>query len=225
MKLWQYISYFWYIAINWNIKIAWFIVKNEWNGEKKYGIQTIGYDELNHLALADVDINHASIYMPVDYTLLEIGLNHLQLLPVHFVDFGCGKGRSMCVAAHFGFINITGIELSPKLYYDAQYNITQTQHIFPKVNFHLINNDAFYISIPSNANCLFFYNPFDEIIIQQVILNIDKSLQENPRNIEVIYITPMHKNLFLEHGYTETFYQRIQKYMEISILQKNSKPI
>lgn len=71
----------------------------------------------------------------------------------------------------------------------------------------------------------FFYNPFDEIIIQQVILNIDKSLQENPRNIEVIYITPMHKNLFLEHGYTETFYQRIQKYMEISILQKSSKPI
>lgn len=220
MKILQHISYFWYIAINWNTRIAWYIVRNEWRGEKKYSIHSTGHDELKHLALADVNIEHASIYMPADFTLLETGFQQLQLPHLHFIDFGCGKGRALCVAAHFGFNNITGIELSPQLYKDAQNNIAVTQHLFPHVNFHLINNDAFYTPIPSTANCLFFYNPFDEMIMQQVVLNIDKSLLEHPRSIEVIYITPMHKNLFLEKGYTETFHQRIQKYMEISILKK-----
>ncbi|MDE3124557.1 MAG: class I SAM-dependent methyltransferase [Bacteroidota bacterium] len=223
MKWWQYIAYFWYIAINWNIKIAWYIVKNEWNGEKKYGINTIGYDELHHLTLMEVNIEHASIYMPADYSLLEIALNHLQLPHTHFVDIGCGKGRAMCVAAHFGFTEITGIELSPKLYSDAQENIVITKKLYPNVKFHLINNDAFYTPIPINTNCICLYNPFDEIIMQQVILNINKSLQKKPRTIEVIYITPLHKHLFLEEGYTETFHKLIQQYMEISILQKSSK--
>ena len=35
MKFFSYIRYFFYIAYNWNIGIAWYIIKQEMKGEKK----------------------------------------------------------------------------------------------------------------------------------------------------------------------------------------------
>ena len=45
MKWFAYIKYFAYLAWNWNIPIAWRIIREEIRGEKKYGIQSTGADE------------------------------------------------------------------------------------------------------------------------------------------------------------------------------------
>jgi hypothetical protein len=45
----KYLKYFFYIATNWNISIAWHIIRNEIRGEKKYGINTTGADNLKSL--------------------------------------------------------------------------------------------------------------------------------------------------------------------------------
>ena len=46
MRFFTYTKYFFYLAFNWNLKIAWHIIFKEINGEKKYGINTTGADEL-----------------------------------------------------------------------------------------------------------------------------------------------------------------------------------
>src|SRR6478609_9433477 len=101
MKFLPYIKYFFFIAYNWNIGIAWYIIKQEIRGEKKFGINTTGADQLKKLEKKGIDITHATIYMPVSYDLLEDIFKQLNIEDYnHFLDLGCGKGRAMCIAAH-----------------------------------------------------------------------------------------------------------------------------
>ncbi len=64
------------------------------------------------------------------------------------------------------------------------------------------------------------FNPFDEVIMSGVLENIEISLEKNPREITVIYISPMQKQLFYEYGYKEMFHFQKMKYLEGSIFVK-----
>ena len=112
LNVMKFFTYFLYIASNWNIRIAWHILLQEIKGEKKYRINTTGKDTLESLEEKGIDIDHATIYMPVSYDLLETIFNQLpKKRNTHFLDIGCGKGRALCVAAYHGFNKVTGIDL------------------------------------------------------------------------------------------------------------------
>jgi SAM-dependent methyltransferase len=196
------------------------MIKQELKGEKKYGINTTGQDELIKLEELGVDLSHATIYMPVSYYLLEEIFQQLQgSSRNHFLDMGCGKGRALCMAAHQGFKKVTGIDFSKDLCEIAKENLTLTKAKIPAFEFNVINNDAFYYKIPDDVDCIFFFNPFDEIIMSAVVNNIFESLQHNPRKLNIIYVNPLHKEQFLKAGYTETWYSKKMKYIEAVILK------
>jgi len=225
MKPLSYIKYFLYLAYNWNIRIAWHIIIREIKGEKKYGIDTTGADELKKLGKMGVDISHATIYMPASYELLEEIFQELKVTTVnhgspagrHFLDIGCGKGRALCVAAHHGFNKLTGIDISKELCEIAKENLLLTKKKIKGIHFSVINNDAFYFTIPDDVDCIFFFNPFDETVMSGVVLNILKSLKGHKRNINLIYINPVHKEYFFKAGFTETWHCKKMKYLEVSI--------
>ena len=221
MKPLKYIQYFFYLAYNWSIRIALHIINNEIKGEKKYNINSTGADELKHLSQKGIDISHATIYMPASYDLLEKIFSYANIKSFnHFVDIGCGKGRAMCVAANSGIKKITGIDFSKELCNAATINLAQTTLRFPDLQFKIINNDAFYFEIPVDADCIFMFNPFDEIIMSGVINNIEESIEQNPRKITVIYLNPLQKHLFISNGYKEIFHTKSLHYLEGSILIK-----
>jgi len=221
MQTLHYIKYFFYLAYNWNTGIAWHIIQNEIRGEKKYGIKSTGADELKHLERKGIDIEHSTIYMPASYDLLE---KVFQQVPVasfnHLIDIGCGKGRAMCVAAHYGVANMSGIDLSRELCDAASKNLAFTKTRLPGLEYKIINNDAFYFSIPEDADCIFLFNPFDEVIMSAVVNNIRGSQEKNPRKMTIIYLNPLHKDLFTAEGYYEIFHTKKMKYLEASILIK-----
>lgn len=230
MKFFSYIKYFYFLFINWNIRIAWIMIWQEISGEKKYGIDTTGADELFKLEDQGIDISHATIYMPVSYTLLEETFKQLKNAgpqqqttnnkqQTHFLDLGCGKGRALCVAAHQGFKKVTGLDFARDLCEAAKENLAITKQKIPALEYKVINNDAFYFEIPNDVDCIFFFNPFDEIIMSAVVNNIFASLKNNPRKIKIIYVNPLHKELFLKAGYKETWYSKKMKYLEVSILE------
>lgn len=106
----KFIRYFFYIALNWNLRIAWHLLQQEIKGEK-YGINTTGADELQSLEKQDIDIEHATIYMPSPYGLLEWAFQKVDMGSYkHIADIGSGKGRALCVAAHFGATKLTGVD-------------------------------------------------------------------------------------------------------------------
>jgi SAM-dependent methyltransferase len=197
------------------------MIKQEIKGEQQYGINTTGADELEELDAMGIDTSHATIYMPVSYTLLdEIFVRLNPIIPqTHFLDIGCGKGRALCMAAHKGFKQVTGLDFSKTLCNAAAKNLSKTKKQVTDFNFKVINNDAFYFEIPRDVDCIFFFNPFDEIIMSGVINNIRTSLQNHPRKISIIYVNPMHKELFLKAGFRETWYSKKMNYIEAVILE------
>ncbi len=220
MKFIIYLRYFFYLAFNWHVKIAWYIIRQEITGEKKYGINTTGADELQSLEKKGIDTAHATIYMPVNYGLLEEIFEQLNIASFHhFLDIGCGKGRAMCVAATKGFTKVTGIDFSKEFCDAAKQNLQHTKQKFPLLSYSVINNDAFYFAIPDDVDCIFLFNPFDEVIMSGVIENIRESFGANPRKITVIYANPMYKDLFLAEGFTKVFATQKMNYLEAAIYE------
>ncbi len=218
----QYLKYFFYLSTNWNVSIAWHIVRNEIRGEKKYEIITTGADELHSLEDKGIDISHATIYMPASYDLLEdIFAKFNPATFNHFVDIGCGKGRVLSVAAAFGAKTITGIDLSKEFCEAAKENLSTIKKSYPAFQYKVYNNDAFYFDIDDDVDCIFMFNPFDETIMNGVLGNIDISLENKPRKITIIYVNPLEKDLLLEYDYKEIFHLQKLKYLEVSVFTKN----
>lgn len=221
MKFFKYIRYFFYVATNWNITIAFVLLRHEIRGEKKYGINTTGADELKSLKKKGIDITHATLYMPVSYQLIEEALKQIPAENKnHFFDIGCGKGRAMCVAAHAGFNKISGVDFSKEFCNAATGNLTGTKEKFSAINYSVIESDAAITPIPIDVDCIFLFNPFDEEIMKKVMQHINDSIRKEPRKINVIYANPLCKNLFLNNGFTEVYYTKKLQYFEISILSK-----
>jgi SAM-dependent methyltransferase len=220
MKFLHYIRYFFYIAWEWNVRIAWHIIRNEIRGEKQYGIRTTGADALQHLEKKGIDIDHATIYMPVSYDVLEDVFAHIPISDCrHFLDIGSGKGRALCMAAHYGVPKVTGIDFSARLCAAARANLQSLQQRKPGFIFNIINNDAFYYEIPLDVDCIFLFNPFDTAIMHGVVENILQSLALNPRKIILIYVNPQHKHLFTEVGFTKTYYTKKMNYLEALVMR------
>jgi SAM-dependent methyltransferase len=215
----QYLQYFFYIGINWNLKIACITLAQEIRGEKKYGIDTTGADELKQLKAAGINIAHSTIYMPVSYKVIEDAFDKINLKNHHhFLDIGCGKGRGLCVAAHRGFKKITGVDFSRKFCEQATKNLESTKNKIPAFSYKVIVGEAAEFSIADDVDCIFLFNPFDKVIMQIVSDNIDKSLQSNPRDMNIIYANPLYKNLFLEKLFSEIYHNKSYEYFEVSIL-------
>jgi SAM-dependent methyltransferase len=220
MRLFSYIKYFFYLTFKWDVKIAMHLLKHEVKGEKKYGINTIGTDELKSLEEKGIEIDHSTIYMPVSYDLLEDVFNQLTNKPFnHFLDIGCGKGRALCVAAHYGFKKVTGLDFSKDLCIAAEENFSITKQKFTALQYKIINNDAFYFEIPEDVDCIFMFNPFDDVIMSGVAANILESFEANPRTITLIYANPLYKQELLAIGFKQIYHTQKMQYLEAVILE------
>lgn len=221
MKLIYYIRYWFFVGMNWSFPFAFFSIYHEIKGERKYKLHTIELDRLKKISVKGDNINHASIYQACNYYLIEKGLSYLSRLHENknITDFGCGKGRVLIVAAHYGFTTITGIDFAKALCVAAEKNIQQVQTFFT-VNFNIIYDDAINYKIKKNETVFFFFNPFDHVIMLKVVKNILSSLKENERKIYVMYANPVHKEIFLSAGFKEEYYLKKLQYLELSVLSK-----
>ena len=220
MKTSAYLKYFFFIFRYWNIGLAWFTIKHEIRGEKKYKVNTIGIDRLKKLSVIGDNKAHASIYQAANYYLLEEAFNFLkeEKATVTVVDFGAGKGRVMAVAAYYGYPNIKGIEFAPAIAAMAQINVANIQSTFPDTSFTIFKENAVKYSVEKEDNIFFFFNPFDEVVMLEVVKNILASLRTHPRKVFVVYINPLHKDIFQSAGFFEEYYLSIMEYLELSIL-------
>lgn len=220
MKSLSYIKYFFYLGFKWDFKIARYLIKQEIKGEKKYGITSTGINTLQALEKKGIDTEHATIYMPVSYDLLEEICPHpLKGGKSHFLDIGCGKGRAMCIAAHHGFKKVTGIDFSKELCAAAEKNLSITKQKFPELQYKVYNNDAFYFKIPTDVDCIFMFNPFDDVIMSGVAENILESFEQLPRTIKLIYVNPLYKEELLQAGFKTIYLTKKMKYLEAEILE------
>ncbi|MDR4498071.1 MAG: class I SAM-dependent methyltransferase [Candidatus Scalindua sp.] len=102
------------------------------------------------------------------------------------VDYGCGTGRMLIIAAESGFGNVTGIEMSPYLAKLCQRNIQKYSRSHKNLNITVLEQDAVKYIPHVNDIVFHFYDPFNINVCKKVIANIKHSVQANPRTIYII---------------------------------------
>lgn len=218
-----YIRYFFYIAWNWNMQLALFTLYHEVRGEKKFGLNTSRLHSLKGLTITGNNSQYAEMYQGASYYLLEKIFLHLRTLHqgTVFTDLGCGKGRSLVVAAHYGFRQVTGVDFARELCDEAMRHCNAVHQAFPATSFRIVYADAAQYTIEESCDLLYFFNPFNAVVMQKVIKNILSSLKKHPRLMYVIYINPQHKQLFRQSGFKEIYNIRKMEFVEACILQKS----
>jgi ribosomal protein L11 methylase PrmA len=135
------------------------------------------------------------------------------------VDFGCGKGRVLVVAAHYNFKMITGIDFAKELAIAAALTVSKASQNLPDTEFKIEWIDASAYAVLPSQNVFFFFNPFKKVVMKQVMQNILFSKREHSRPMYVIYVNPVLKDLFIDAGFTEKYHHKKMEYVEGVILE------
>jgi SAM-dependent methyltransferase len=119
-----------------------------------------------------------------------------------FIDLGCGKGRTLLIAAQVPFRRVRGVEFAPALHAAAETSIAAAcgPRLCDDVRAELA--DAAEYPVPDGPLVVFMYNPFFGSVLDRVLANLARSHREQPRDVRVIYWNPVHAALFGRHGFT-----------------------
>lgn len=223
MKKWiDYIKFFWYFASNWNPRLAAFMLQQEIKGEKKYQLNTSVPIELVDLTIQSGDRSKSSRYEAVNFFVLEALLQKMRdtTTEISFTDLGCGKGRAMVVAAHYGFTKIKGIDFASEVCLSAEKNMEALHKKFPAIHYEIFCDDVLNYTIEKNESVFFMFNPFNEEIIREFLIKIERSIAQYPRTIYILYASPRHIETFFEFEYEPIYRKRKLKWLDGVILKK-----
>ena len=105
-----------------------------------------------------------------------------------FVDLGCGKGRTLLLAAELSFKRVVGVEISGRLAAVARRN---AEHWSRSDSSHspidVVEADAAAFELPPEPLLLYLFNPFGPQTLKPVLDGLVRSHHANPRPIELIY--------------------------------------
>lgn len=123
--------------------------------------------------------------LPIDYSSFS------------FVDFGCGKGRAVCMALDYPSRAVIGIEYVSGLVDVARRNVASYRSPRrTRDHVSLLCCDAATYGLPPGDLVLFFFNPFGGEIIQKVVKHVDSAAPG--RDVYIVYLVPRCKQVFDE---------------------------
>lgn len=112
-----------------------------------------------------------------------------------FLDYGSGKGLTLYTAYKLGFKNIIGVEFLNHLCEISKKNLNKL--VSKKANINVVNCDASKYFPPENTRVFYFFNPFNEEIMKEVISNILKTKLKN--DAYIIYYNSVYRDLIIKN--------------------------
>ena len=216
MRVFQYIFYFFRSLYYRGFINTFKLLSHEGKYEKLLGINTHSIVNLDKLTLAGENTNQNHHYQGASYFILFSIFNELPQETKNFplIDYGCGKGRALFVAEQCGFTHLIGVDIAKELIDDANENKAIYNKKNPESSIEFLFEDATKYKIPNNACVFYFFNPFGEEIMQQVIHHIKESVKLNPRKIYCIYLNPKYKAVFEKNGFELFYTKKNNRYLE-----------
>ena len=149
------------------------------------GTDTSGLAPLWRLNIASPNARHGERYQATGEQELLAALAFLpEALPrFTFVDLGCGKGRTLLVAARRGFGQVIGVEFARELAEIAARNLA----VCGLRNAQVLHADAAEVVLPAGDTVVYLYNPFSAEILARVLAKLRAGRHER---LYVIYKTP-----------------------------------
>lgn len=216
MRVFQYIYYFFRSLYYRGFVNTFKLLSYEGKYEKLLGINTHSIVNLDKLTLAGENSDQNHHYQGASYYILFSIFEKLTIETRHFplIDYGCGKGRALFVAEQCGFTNLIGVDIAKELIDDANANKAVYLKKDKHSNIDFLFEDATKFQIPKDALVFYFFNPFGEEILQQVIDNIKESVKQHPRKIYCIYLNPKYKAVFEKNGFEVFYIEKNRRYLE-----------
>lgn len=136
----------------------------------KNGTDTSGIEPLWKFSISSPNAKFGGRYHASEEWELTGALNllHEDFKYFTFVDLGCGKGRSLLIAARMGFRKVIGAEFAPELAAIARRNI----QIARTTNVSIVDADAAEFALPEGNLVVFLFNPFSSAVVQRVAVNL-----------------------------------------------------
>jgi len=106
----------------------------------------------------------------------------------------------VALAALSGFAGVTGIEFDHRLCAIAQRNLAKLD-LQERTAASVVHTDARRFAIPEDATVFYFYNPFSEQVMEEVLGRVRESLQQTPRRHTLVYMNPVCHQLVESAGF------------------------
>jgi hypothetical protein len=159
--------------------------------EKSLGLS---YDEsdvcLDSLHIDSPNKQHGFSYVPCTGVAVRTLLDSIRssLRGFCFIDFGSGEGRSLITAATYPFDEIIGVEFADDLHQVAVRNLAKASSLIAdNTRVRSICLDAAQFNIPRRDCVLYFYNPFGEIVFQEILKKIERVYHESCAKFYIVF--------------------------------------
>ena len=192
-------------------------------GAFRYGLRkTFAPVALKYLTIEGADISRSSPYEAVNYYMLERLLKTFcDLSPeTSIIDLGCGKGRVIVVAAHFGFKKLIGIDFAKELCIEASRNMERTQIAINDIDWKVVHANVLDYPIQPDDTVFFMFNPFDEETLSLFLDKLESSCKQNSRKTWFLYASPQHAATLEKRGYQIAYRKKLMN-LEGFILYKD----
>jgi len=171
-----------------------YIVLADYFFDFRYGTDTTTWATLDDLTIEGDNKDRSTLYQASRIVPLKKLFNSIKpIVPENgvLVDIGCGKGRVLMLASQFGFRKAVGVEFAHELCEIARENCAVYERKTASgTEFQVVESDAARYAVNNDENVFFMFNPFDEVVMDQVLDNITASLDRRPRKILIVYCNP-----------------------------------
>ena len=156
------------------------------NFDKKYKIDT-SFCEDPRDYVQDHVVSKATLYVPTRVRSFKKLLSKLSInYSGRFVDYGCGKGRVLILAAEAGFKHVVGIEFVPEWAKLSEHNLQGSK--YSSINFEILNIDAQLYEPTKEDSFFYFYDPFGDGILIPCLKTINRSFAGHNRKGHVVIL-------------------------------------
>lgn len=171
--------------------------------DREWGTETSGRRNVSSFKVDPTLARHGGRYQASDADMLLSILDGLDIrYPDYtFIDYGSGKGRIVLTASLRPFREVIGIEFSSELVDIADRNLEIfSQRASNMAPAKTVTGDAGAFEPPVGNLICYLYNPFDHEIMSRVIERILKAVEASDREVRVIYVEPVCRDLFEKSG-------------------------
>jgi SAM-dependent methyltransferase len=162
-----------------------------------------GIDTATEMDLEDVGLAHPERvrYEPTSWIDLKRVLRDRDVgRDDVFLDYGCGKGRVLLVAARQPYKRVVGVDISPRLCAIAEANLERDRARRRCGSVEVVAADVTAWEVPDDVTVVFMHNPFRGATFELAIAQLLASQDRNPRLLRVIYRVPMEKDRLMATG-------------------------
>jgi SAM-dependent methyltransferase len=117
-----------------------------------------------------------------------------------FVDFGCGKGKSLLVAGRQPYGRVMGVELDAGLAERARQNVARGRRRLKADDVDVYAANVLEWGIPDDVSVVFMFNPFIQRTFRDAATSIFASYDRNPRRLHIIYQHPWEHDWLVATG-------------------------